>query len=86
MKVFSYQRRSIAHEATAETIVLSDSRVQAALVFGRGKTHIGIIIFPGSDFSAAPADDNASSNFKNLVWYIDLSLETRYHLVIQNIT
>ena len=46
-----------------------DPRIQAAVIFGRGKFQPGVLIDPRNEYKFDPIDEQKLEAFRNLVWY-----------------
>ncbi|KAK0461857.1 acetyl-CoA synthetase-like protein [Desarmillaria tabescens] len=51
-----------------ENILNQDPHVSAAIMFGRGKYQVGILVEPAPQFSFDPVDENKLAEFRNLIW------------------
>ncbi|PBK69905.1 acetyl-CoA synthetase-like protein [Armillaria solidipes] len=45
-----------------------DPHVLAAVMFGRGKYQVGVLVEPGPQFSFDPVDESKLAEFRNLIW------------------
>lgn len=53
-----------------ENILNQDPRVQAAVMFGRGRFYPGVVVDPKPEFRFDPIDETALSDFRNLIWWV----------------
>lgn len=51
-----------------ENILARDPHIQAAVIFGRGQFHAGVIIQPKEPFAFDPSDPEKLASFRNLIW------------------
>lgn len=52
----------------AESILCQDPRVQAAVMFGRGRFQNGVIVQPKVDYVFDPSDEAELVEFRNTIW------------------
>lgn len=52
----------------SENILNQDPRIQAAVMFGRGRFNAGVLIDPKSDFKFDPTEKDKLADFRNLIW------------------
>ncbi|KAK0499795.1 hypothetical protein EDD18DRAFT_1442304 [Armillaria luteobubalina] len=51
-----------------ESMLNQDPHILAAVMFGRGKPQVGVLIEPGPQFSFNPVDKSKLAEFRNLIW------------------
>ena len=51
-----------------EAILNRDPHIQAAVMFGRGQFHAGVIVQPKEAFAIDPADPEKLAAYRNLIW------------------
>ncbi|SJL02272.1 uncharacterized protein ARMOST_05598 [Armillaria ostoyae] len=51
-----------------ESMLNRDPHVLGAIMFGRGKYQVGVLVEPGPQFSFDPVDESKLAEFKNLIW------------------
>lgn len=59
--------RFYQHIVILEAALCEDSKVKAALLFGRAQTHVGALVFPVEDINTA--DAQGVLRFRDHVWY-----------------
>ena len=65
--------------APMEGIISSGPFVQGALMFGRERNQVGVLVEPRPEHVVDIQDDNAIAEFRNKIWYVSrLSLGVIY--------
>lgn len=54
-----------------------DPRVQASIMFGRGRFSAGILIDPKPEYQFDPADQTKLAAFRNAIWYASTPTDAR---------
>ncbi|KAJ7468444.1 male sterility protein-domain-containing protein [Mycena latifolia] len=65
-KVFGRLDDQIMHSTGEKAILLKDPAIKYAVMFGRGKFHAGVLIFPAEPFD--PADTQHVIDFRRRIW------------------
>ena len=52
----------------AEKILMTDPHVSGAIMFGRGRFNVGVLIAPAEEFAFDPRDEKKLSEYRNLIW------------------
>ncbi|KAK0453913.1 hypothetical protein EV421DRAFT_2007167 [Armillaria borealis] len=58
----------IMHNTGEKGMLNHDLHVLAAVMFGRGKYQVGVLVEPGPQFSFDPVDEIKLAEFRNLIW------------------
>lgn len=53
-----------------ESILCQDPRVQSAVIFGRGRFQVGVVIDPAPGVSVNPDDASSLAAFRNSIWCV----------------
>lgn len=59
---------SITNCSFAESILCLDNRVQAAVMFGRGRAQVGVVVELKPEFAFDPKDEAKLIEFRNALW------------------
>ncbi|EKM49937.1 uncharacterized protein PHACADRAFT_213717 [Phanerochaete carnosa HHB-10118-sp] len=71
----------VTNPGPLEKILCTDPRVQAAVMFGRGKFNAGVLIDPRPPHKFDPADQDKLADFRNLIWS---TVEAANHIAPQH--
>ena len=52
----------------AEAILNQDPHIKCAVMFGRGKFYVGVVIEPKPEYSFDPSDKEKLAEFRNIIW------------------
>lgn len=56
--------------APMEGIICSSPLLQGAIMFGRERNQVGVLVEPRSEHVVDIGDDNAIAEFRNRIWYV----------------
>ncbi|THV00415.1 hypothetical protein K435DRAFT_854762 [Dendrothele bispora CBS 962.96] len=57
-----------------ESLLLTDKRIASAIMFGRSKFQVVILIMPSNDWVFEPSDLVKLSEYRNMIWFVPLCL------------
>lgn len=61
-----------------ESILGLDPHIQAAVIFGRGRFQIGVLVEPAPQYSFDPRDTDRLRAFTELIWFVILCYWSLY--------
>lgn len=56
--------------APTEGIIIASPLLQGAVIFGRGRNQVGVLIEPRPEHIVDVMDDNAVAVFRNEIWFV----------------
>ena len=52
----------------AEKILMGDPHVNGAIMFGRSRFNVGVLVNPKERYAFDPSDEKKLSEFRSLIW------------------
>jgi hypothetical protein len=65
---------------TSEGILNQDPHVKCAVMFGRGKFNVGVVIEPKPQYAFDPSDKEKLTDFRNKIWYVSVQYTVQLSL------